>query len=144
MTEEEFQTFLAGGISTYAEEKVKAGNWPAEEALQRSKEAHDRLLPTGLTSPNQHLYSIEVEGKPVGHLWLSTDPQLGAGAGFIYDLFVAEAFRRQGIAKHAMRLLEQEALRLGLKSLALHVFAHNVQARSLYEQLGYEVTNINM
>ena len=144
MNEPEFQAFWAQDIENYAAEKVKAGNWTADEALQKSRDTHDRLLPEGRDSPSQHLYTIERDGKPVGRLWLSTDPKLGVGVGFIYDIFIGEPFRRQGIARQAMNLLEKEAVRLGLKSLALHVFGFNTAARYLYEQLGYSITNINM
>jgi len=144
MTEEEFQAFLAQSVPEYASEKVKAGNWTPEEALERSRKDHATLLPEGLASPNQHLYSIELDGRPVGRLWVSVDPRAAGGAGFIYDLFVDEAFRRQGIAAEAMQLLEKEALSLGVNSLALHVFGYNSAARALYQKLGYEITNINM
>jgi GNAT superfamily N-acetyltransferase len=144
MTEREFQAFLAVSIPEYAAEKVKAGNWDSEEALERSREDHTKLLPEGLTSPNQHLYVVELDGHPVGRLWLSVDAGVAGRAGFIYDLFVSEPFRRRGIAAQAMRLLEKEALRLGLRSLALHVFGYNLAARALYQKLGYEITNINM
>ena len=144
MTEHEFQAFLAQSIPEYASEKVKAGNWTSGEALVRSRQEHARLLPKGLASPNQHLYTIEFGGTPVGHLWLSVDPLPAGGAGFIYDLFVAEQFRRRGIAAEAMQLLDKEGLRLGVSSLALHVFGYNLAARALYQKLGYEITNINM
>jgi len=144
MTEEEFQAFLAQSVPEYASEKVKAGNWTPEEAWERSRKDHATLLPEGLASPRQHLYTIEFGGRPVGRLWLSVDPQTAGGAGFIYDLFVAEAFRRQGIAAEAMRLLEKEALGLGVSGLSLHVFGYNLAARALYQKLGYEITNINM
>jgi RimJ/RimL family protein N-acetyltransferase len=144
MTQAEFQSFLSADILTYANEKVRAGNWTPEEALARSKEEHDRLLPRGLRSSHQHLFTIELEGMPVGRLWLSTDPGISGGAGFIYDLFVDEAARRKGVATQAMMLLEQTAHELGLTDLALHVFGYNLAARSLYEKLGYQVTNINM
>ena len=144
MTEEEFQAFLAQSVPEYASEKVQAGNWTPEEALERSRKDHATLLPEGLASPNQHLYSIELGGRPVGRLWLSVDPQASGGAGFLYDLQVAEPYRRQGIAREAMRLLEKEALSLGVRSLGLHVFGYNLAARALYEKLGYETTNINM
>ena len=114
MTEEEFRVFLAQSVPEYAAEKVKAGNWTPEEALDRSRDDHAKLLPEGLTSPNQYLYTIELEGSPVGRLWLSVDPQTAGGGGFIYDLLVAEPFRRQGIAAEAMHLLERDALRLGV------------------------------
>jgi RimJ/RimL family protein N-acetyltransferase len=144
MTEEEFKAFFAQSVPEYASEKVKAGNWTPEEALERSRQEHVKLLPEGLASPNQYLYTIELEGSPVGRIWLSVDRQRAGGAGFIYDLLVTEPFRRQGIAGEAMRLLEREALRLGVSSLALHVFGYNLAARALYEKLGYEITNINM
>ena len=144
MTEKEFQTFLAESIPEYAAEKVKAGNWDSDVALARSRDEHAKLLPEGLTSPNQHLYTVELDGNPVGRLWLSVDPDVAGGAGFIYDLFVAESFRRRGIAALAMQLLEKEARRLGLGNLALHVFGYNLAARALYQKLGYEITNINM
>jgi len=144
MNESEFQAFLAQDIRDYAAEKVKSGNWTPDEALHRSREAHDRLLPDGLTTHNQHLFIIELDTQPVGRVWLSSDPEAAGGAGFIYDLFVAQPFRRKGVARQAMLLLEEHALGLGLKSLALHVFGHNVAARALYEDLGYAITNVNM
>jgi ribosomal protein S18 acetylase RimI-like enzyme len=144
MTEGEFEVFLAESIPEYATEKVKAGNWDAKEALRRSREEHTKLLPEGLTSPNQNLYVVELDGNPVGRLWLSLDADVAGGAGFVYDLFVEEPFRRRGIAAQAMVLLEKEAVRLGLRSLALHVFGYNLPARALYQKLGYEITNINM
>jgi ribosomal protein S18 acetylase RimI-like enzyme len=144
MTEDEFQSFLAEDIPTYAAEKVRAGTWKPEEAISRSKDEHAQLLPGGLHSPHQHLYTIEDNGRAVGRLWLSSDPLASAGAGFIYDLHVEEASRRQGIGREAMLALEIEARRLGLHSLALHVFGDNQAARSLYEKLDYRVTDINM
>ena len=144
MTDREFQDFLDESVLTYASEKVRVGNWSAEEAQQRSIQAHTELLPNGLASAHQHLYTIEVDGAPAGRLWLCSDPSVAGGAGFIYDLLVAELFRRRGVATAAMRLLEAEATRLGLKSLALHVFGHNTGARALYLHLGYEITNLNM
>jgi ribosomal protein S18 acetylase RimI-like enzyme len=144
MTEAEFQAFLADSVPEYASEKVRAGNWTPEEAMERSRKDHATLLPDGLASPNQHLYTIELAGSPVGRLWLCVDPQSAGGAGFIYDLRVDEPFRRQGIAAEAMRLLEKEGRSLGVRSLALHVFGYNRAARALYEKLGYEITNINM
>lgn len=144
MTEQEFRAFLENDIHDYAEEKVAAGNWTPQEALQRSQEEHASLLPAGLSTPHQHLYTIEFEGRGVGRVWLSSDPTTAGGSGFVYDLLVEESFRRRGIAREAMLLVEQEARRLGLKRLALHVFGNNQAARALYENLGYTTTNINM
>jgi ribosomal protein S18 acetylase RimI-like enzyme len=144
MTEQEFQAFLHQDVYDYAQEKVAAGNWTAEEALPRSRDEHENLLPVGLSTPHHHLYTIELDGLKVGRVWLSSDPRTAGGSGFLYDLFVEEAFRRRGIARQAMLLVELEARRQGLSSLALHVFGHNLAARALYEDLGYAITNLNM
>jgi ribosomal protein S18 acetylase RimI-like enzyme len=144
MTQESFERFLERTIPEYAQEKVEAGNWQAEGALQRSRDEFHRLLPDGLTTQKNYLYSLHLERDglrhEVGVLWLADMD----GTGFIFELFVAEAFRHQGVASTAMRLLEGEARRLGLNRLALHVFGHNLIAKRLYEKLGFEITNINM
>ena len=144
MCEEDFQAFLDRNIPDYAPDTVRAGNWTPEQAEQKSREEQARLLPGGLDSAHQHLYTIELDGKPAGALWLTSDPRLAGGAGFICDLYVAEEYRRRGIATRAMRLLEGEVPRLGLNGLSLHVFGENLAARALYEKLGYKVTNLNM
>jgi ribosomal protein S18 acetylase RimI-like enzyme len=43
-----------------------------------------------------------------------------------------------------MRAAEDEARRLGVDTIRLHVFGHNTRARPLYDKLGYEPTNIMM
>ena len=144
MTETEFTAFLERSIPEYADEKVKAGNWAAEESLQKSRESHAKLLPHGLSTPDNYLFTIEHDGKTVGNLWLAIQHRPDGPIGFVYDVYIAEPFRRRGIAANAMRLLEEEAPRLGLHSLALHVFGDNAAARALYEKLGYEITNVNM
>ena len=60
------------------------------------------------------------------------------------DLIVEEAHRRRGYAEEAMRLAEAIAREKGASRISLHVFAHNVGARRLYDKLGYEETNVVM
>jgi ribosomal protein S18 acetylase RimI-like enzyme len=43
-----------------------------------------------------------------------------------------------------MLAIEEKARELGLKSIELHVFAHNAVAMSLYERIGYKVKSQNM
>jgi RimJ/RimL family protein N-acetyltransferase len=145
-TEKEFEDYRRQGIARYAEENVKAGFWNPAEAIEKSRAAHEALLPQGLATPHQHLFSIrEMEnGEQVGTIWLSEDTESGIPSGFIYDLFIFEPFRRRGYATRAMRALEDKAKGLGLTVMYLHVFAHNPAARSLYDKLGYGVKSTNM
>jgi GNAT superfamily N-acetyltransferase len=57
---------------------------------------------------------------------------------------IEEAHRGQGYGRQSMLALEEKAKGLGLRTLALHVFAHNAEARALYEGLGYEIKSLNM
>ena len=142
MSEAAFGHFLERTVPEYASEKVEAGNWPLEGSLERSKAEFERLLPDGLRTQKNFLYTITKDGSDVGVIWLAGSED--QTKGFIYELYVAEANRGQGIAYAAMRLLESEALRHGFTSLGLHVFGHNRVAQRLYKKLGFAVTNINM
>lgn len=145
MTPAQFDAWLPGAIASYAEEHTVDGSWSADEALQRSREEHQKLLPQGLDTPDQHFWSIVrvTDRQPVGVLWaqarLKPEPH-----AFVYNLEIDASFRRRGYAEQAMTLLESECRRLGLDAIRLHVFGHNRAARPLYEKLGYEPTNILM
>ena len=112
--------------------------------MQKSREQHRQLLPSGLNTTNQHLFSIRVGDDKVGALWLAVDEHHATTTGFIYQLYIEEPFRRRGFAAQAMLALEETARALGADTFVLHVFAHNHPAIALYRKLGYEVTNMNM
>ncbi len=144
MTEPEFQAFLERSIPDYARDKIQAGTWAAEEAFEKARQAHASLLPQGLSTPRHLLFTIELDGRPVGNLWLAVEGSPGRASGFIYDVFVEPPYRRRGVGYAALRLLDAEASRLGARTLSLHVFGFNLAARTLYEKLGYEITDVNM
>jgi RimJ/RimL family protein N-acetyltransferase len=147
-TEKEFQAYLKEGTARYAEVNVKAGYWKKTEALKKSIETHNQLLPQRLATPGHHLFTITTDNKKsVGTIWIAEDHRSKTPAGFIYDLFIKEpdrGARALGMATQAMLLLEEKAKQLGLKVLYLHVFAFNKNAKHLYEKLGYQITSMNM
>ena len=53
------------------------------------------------------------------------------------NLWVAEPYRRRGLARRLMAACEEKTLAAGLGMLALEVDAKNGPARALYEDLGY-------
>ena len=144
MTQTEFEAFLEQEIPEYAADKVRAGYWAESESLQKSREAFERLLPQGLQSKDQYLYSIYEGDEAVGVIWMRAEMERPVKSGFIYDLRVDEKFRGKGYGKQAMYLIEDKARELGLKSIGLHVFGYNTVARNLYEGIGYETTSLNM
>jgi ribosomal protein S18 acetylase RimI-like enzyme len=145
MTAEQFDKWKPGNIAEYAQEHVKAGKWTAAEAPLLAQNEFEHLLPQGLSTPGHRFFSIvrHADRKPVGMLWIEV-VSVPKPESFIFNIEIFKPFRRRGYAFQAMTLLEEEARQLGLESIRLHVFGHNPSARSLYEKLGYVVTNIQM
>lgn len=145
MSISEFEAYLDHSIQSYAQEKIKSGNWRAEEGLELSRKEFDHLLPNGLETPDNYLYTIQNEDdEAVGILWVAKKDWGGKPKAFVYDVEIHEDYRRRGYAQEAFGALEGVVRGLGLDEIALHVFGHNVAARALYEKLGYVITNINM
>jgi RimJ/RimL family protein N-acetyltransferase len=145
MTENDFRNFYDRSIKHYAAEKVRAGNYLPEEALQGARQEFEQILPDGVASKDNYLYSIvdEKTAQKVGILWIAVQRQDQPRA-FVYDVEVFEEFRRHGYAEQAFYALEEKVKELGISKIALHVFGHNHAARALYEKLGYETTNVHM
>ncbi|MBS0445997.1 MAG: GNAT family N-acetyltransferase [Proteobacteria bacterium] len=143
MTEAEFDAFVACSVPEYAAGKVRAGNWSEDEAPQRADDEFRNFLPQGLATPGHHLYTVRDGTREVGTLWLGEIPGRQRAA-FVYDIRIDTAARGRGYGEATMRAAEAEARRLGLTEIKLHVFADNHAARTLYEKLGYIVTNLNM
>lgn len=144
MTEVDFSDYLAWAIKDFAKDKVDAGNWQAEEALEKSKLSFEGFLPEGINTENHYLFSIFKGVEKVGMIWFFADYGSVKARAFIYDFLIEENFRRQGLGKQALLALEEEVKALDIFEMALHVFGHNTAAKNLYEQLGYGVTNISM
>jgi len=143
MTQTEYQIFLERSIPEYAAEHVYAGDWIESESLEKAHKEFESLLPQGLNSEDNFLYTLYDGDEAVGMIWLKVN-KLPSKTGFIYDVFIEERFRGKGHGKSLMLLLEEKARELGLKSLGLHVFGSNHTARKLYETIGYETKHVMM
>ena len=143
MTQAEYDAFLERSIPEYAADHVRAGNWTESESLEKSRKEFEDLLPHGLNSEDNHLYTLVDGEEAVGMIWMKVKRQPSI-SGFIYDVFIEERFRGKGYGKSLMLLLEEKAREMGLRSMELHVFGSNHVARKLYETIGYEITNVLM
>ena len=146
MTDGEFRTYRENLIKGYASDKVRSGNWSVEESSSRSEKEIDQLLPDGLATQDQYLFSIRDDAlaKNVGILWFAVVRWGGKRLAFIYDIEVEAAWRAQGYGTQALIQLEEKVKALGLDTIELHVFGFNHTAQALYKKLGYEITNIHM
>jgi ribosomal protein S18 acetylase RimI-like enzyme len=142
----DFEIFLEQAIVEYAQEKVKSGNWQSEESLEKSRAEFLGLLPDGLQTKDQFIFTIfdEQTGQKWGVLWIQVKLGEVHPRAFICDFVIQPQFRGQGIGKQALQALDKKMLEMGVESISLHVFAHNTNAIALYEKMGYTATNLYM
>ena len=142
MQQEDFEPYLERGIREYADDHVRNGNWTVEESLERSRREFEHLLPDGVNSRDQFLYSIVYEKgeNKIGWLWVQVKDQ----KAFIYDFVIDEGFRGQGFGKQALVALDEKIKSMDVQSVGLHVFGDNITAQELYKKMGYQITGIHM
>lgn len=145
MTEPEYLGWLQESIPGYAADKVASGQWSQEAALDLSKKEYEELLPQGLATPDNYLFTIiDSQAAAVGVLWFAVITKFDARIAFVFDVSVWPERQREGHAFRAFLGLEDEIRRLGLSGIALHVFGHNTPAQALYAKLGFQPTNISL
>ena len=142
MTLAEFDEWKPRAVQRYGEQQVQAGNVAADTAQEWAAGEYAKLLPQGLNSPGHHLLIAEQEGQRIGLLWLFI--HAGDRPAFVYYVEVDPAIRGQGLGRAVMVAGEQYATEHGATSIGLHVFGHNLVARRLYDQLGYQVSSTHM
>ena len=116
----------------------------SEKKVRRALDDTHEVL---LARPGNRVVIAETpEGDPVGLLWYGVSRNLisGEDEAWIYNLSVLPAFRRQGIGRRLLDHAETLARQDGHAVLGLMVSQHNVGARQLYEELGFETTNLVM
>ena len=148
MSESQFQAYLGTAVEDYAQEHIKAGDCAPEDALMLAQKDYRELLPDGLQSKNQFLFSIRddaLDQNPiVGVIWFAVREGRTAKSAFIYDLSIREDLRGKGYGRKAMEKFEKVVKEMGIGRIGLNVFGHNHAARALYEKMGYQIGGIGM
>ena len=142
----DFELFLEREIVEYAHDKVKSGNWLEEVAIEKSRDEFMNLLPDGLHTKDQFIFTIldDTSQTKLGVLWVQVKMEENPRRAFINDFVIEPQFRGKGFGKQALQILDKKMEEMSVESIMLHVFAHNTTAIGLYEKLGYEVTNLYM
>jgi ribosomal protein S18 acetylase RimI-like enzyme len=146
MTDEEFEAWALPTVRGLAEDNVASGRWTRQEALELAKSQFTILLPDGLATRGQLLYTVRdaASGGAVGTIWICLRPKADKREAFVYDFIVDAEHRGKGYGRAAMLAAAERARELGAASVGLHVFGHNTVARELYTSLGFVPTNITM
>ena len=144
MTEEEYAAYYEFNIQNYARERARHFKRPLEEELKTAKEQVAALLKEGLHTKGHFICEIvDAEGsEAVGHIWYYVDE--AKKTAFLYDIMVEERLRGKGYGKAALDELESRLRQMIIRQVALHVFADNKIAVSLYEKQGYYIASHNM
>jgi GNAT superfamily N-acetyltransferase len=146
MNDESFEAYLKRAIPSYASGKKQAEGLNDADALSLANKSYKNLLPLGKDTPDHHLFEV-IENSTsvqVGILWFGIMVAGNARSAYVYDLLIFDDYQGKGYGKQTMRLAEEEARKLGIHRVGLHVFAFNERARGLYTQLGYEITGYHM
>lgn len=140
MTEAEFEAYLRGAISNYANQHVAAGSWKTEEAEERSAAEFAQLLPAGLGTDDMLLYMAEAgDGEVVGWVWLCLKHPHRDQFAWIYDIEVVADQRGKGYGRALLAAAEAELRLRDVAEVGLNVFGHNIVAQRLYTSADYEL-----
>ena len=80
---------------------------------------------------------IEAGSRAVGGLLLEERPD----SLYVHELQIAPAFQGRGIGREVVKMMIEQGARRGLP-VTLSVVSANPRARSLYERLGFRVTQV--
>ena len=87
---------------------------PETDASAKSEADHRALFPTDSPPRAPRSMCWIAEGQAVGHLWVAeTEVRPGERGTFVFDVEVAEEFRRRGHGRSLMLLAEREAWQPG-------------------------------
>ena len=142
LEQHEFRAFLDALRVEYVRGLVEDARMPTAEAERKAAADHASLFPDGAPQPN-HRISLLVDGgtgERRGYVFwaLRRPPEAVANRAYLYELFVDEPFRRRGVGRRALELLEDEVRAAELPGIDLNVWGGNDTARALYRSAGFE------
>jgi ribosomal protein S18 acetylase RimI-like enzyme len=136
LRQDELAQFRAAQRREYVRGMIEEAGLTPADAEEKADADHASLFPDGAPQPQHRIEQLEsVDGDHVGHVWWA--PR-GAGRAYVYDLFIEERFRGQGLGRRALELVEADARAAGLRGIDLNVWGRNDVARRLYRSAGFD------
>lgn len=113
---------------------------PNKEALEHREPVTVSTLASRLD--HDHIYLIYMDDQLVGEMNYQVDPKYlykkESGTAWIGIVIGEVSARGKGVGYDAIRFLEEEIKRQGLRRIELGVFEFNSNAIRLYERMGYK------
>lgn len=144
MTQRTFDKVYEKSIHEYAHEHIKSGVWETKGAIERARSDFEKLLPHGLATDNQYLFTVVYLNETIGYCWLHFAENKKINKCFIYDVHIFDNYRGKGLGEKTMLCIEDYCEKNNIHRIGLHVFGHNRRAVSLYHKLGFQTTNYRM
>ncbi|MBM7601048.1 ribosomal protein S18 acetylase RimI-like enzyme [Virgibacillus halotolerans] len=112
--------------------------------VKPTNEKINQLVTPLLEKGSYYLIAVE-DDKLMGWILIGTskDQFTDKISGFIYELFVLEEFRGNGISKHLMSTAIDHLRQDGYAEVRLSAFAEN-QAIKLYQKMGFNIRTVSM
>ncbi|MFJ2264191.1 GNAT family N-acetyltransferase [Streptomyces sp. NPDC087844] len=142
MTPAEYPEWLAAEKVAYVDDIVRSGMLSREEAVRKSDRDFAKVIPEGLSTPDNTFLVLEAAGERIGTGWLKHRYLPGVTYG--YSLTIQEEHRRKGYGPVAMAAGEQATLAAGDSALMFTVWGGNETAMRLYTRAGYQVVEENL
>lgn len=131
-------------FADYAQDLIQEeGLWHGE-AEDRAARKLAELLPRGPETDGAILRTAVAEGRPVGWVWAEGTTPARPGLGWLHNIDIDEEHRSRGYGRAVIAAIEAELAGRGVPSLGLNVHGYNLDARRLYERLGYELRSQQM
>jgi len=135
--------FLDHSRSTYVAGLVARG-MNALEAERLAADQQAEAFPDGRPADGHAVFEVVADSDVCGHLWIGSRAPGDTRSWWVWDIEIAETFRGRGIGRWTMQMADDLARRSGAHEIGLSVFADNVVARHLYEELGYRATSLRL
>jgi len=144
MSDQEYAEFRERSEVSYAAAIAASRAMPLREARHKAAEEHQQLLSEGLRTPGHYLWTAYEDDRPVGDLWLHVEAKSDGLHAFAYAFEVRPELRGRGYGRAITAAAEQKCREMQVVSVGLTVFGPNKAAQHLYENLGFEVTVLQM
>jgi ribosomal protein S18 acetylase RimI-like enzyme len=109
---------------------------------------YGRFLVSQLDDPDTLVLVAERSGRVLGYVFATIEGiswrDLRGPGGFVHDVYVAEEARHQGIARELLRTAIDWIRSRGMRQVVLWSKSRNAAAQSLFHQLGFRETMIEM
>ena len=137
-----FAPFMADLKQRYVADRMQANLFTAEEADAFTDSQWMQFLPEGQATPGHFFFELTTRHQARGEAWLYIDDE--TGMAFLYELFLHEDARGQGLGREALTALAVFAETRAARTFCLNVFAHNERAKALYRSFGFREVSSDM